>query len=65
MSAEPIVITLSTEAGNTTTLPVVLKKIMEMPPPNILDGDDGRCNKVEGRKKLRCRLKTSFSNYSM
>ncbi|XP_028990860.1 TEF transcription factor, PAR bZIP family member a isoform X2 [Betta splendens] len=42
MSAEPLVITLAAGAGSTSgvTLPVVLKKIMEMPPPNILDCDD-------------------------
>lgn len=51
MSAEPVIITLTTENGNTTTLPVVLKKIMEMPPPNILDGDDGRCSKLMERKE--------------
>lgn len=36
MSVEPMVIT----SGTPSSLPVVLKKIMEMPPPNILDGDD-------------------------
>ncbi|XP_072228840.1 TEF transcription factor, PAR bZIP family member a isoform X1 [Leuresthes tenuis] len=40
MSVEPIVITLETAAGAPSSFPVVLKKIMEMPPPNILDGDD-------------------------
>lgn len=33
-------ITLETATGAHTSFPVVLKKIMEMPPPNILDGDD-------------------------
>ncbi|KAI3365532.1 hypothetical protein L3Q82_010618 [Scortum barcoo] len=41
MSGEPGVITLETATGATSSFPVVLKKIMEMPPPNILDGDDG------------------------
>ncbi|XP_077406190.1 TEF transcription factor, PAR bZIP family member a isoform X1 [Vanacampus margaritifer] len=40
MSVEPIVVTLETATGAPTSFPVVLKKIMEMPPPNILAGDD-------------------------
>ncbi|XP_019938464.1 TEF transcription factor, PAR bZIP family member a isoform X1 [Paralichthys olivaceus] len=40
MSGEPIVITLEAATGAPSSFPVVLKKIMEMPPPNILDGDD-------------------------
>ncbi|XP_023251318.1 thyrotroph embryonic factor-like isoform X1 [Seriola lalandi dorsalis] len=40
MSGEPILITLETATGATSSFPVVLKKIMEMPPPNILDGED-------------------------
>nr|XP_061807621.1 thyrotroph embryonic factor-like [Nerophis lumbriciformis] len=40
MSVEPIVVTLETTTGAPISLPVVLKKIMEMPPPNILAGDD-------------------------
>ncbi|XP_077482253.1 TEF transcription factor, PAR bZIP family member a isoform X2 [Stigmatopora argus] len=40
MSGEAIVVTLETGTGAPISLPVVLKKIMEMPPPNILDGDD-------------------------
>jgi len=40
MSGEPILITLEAATGAPSSLPVVLKKIMEMPPPNILDGDD-------------------------
>ncbi|XP_008299158.1 TEF transcription factor, PAR bZIP family member a isoform X2 [Stegastes partitus] len=40
MSGEPVLITLETASGAPSTFPVVLKKIMEMPPPNILDGDD-------------------------
>ncbi|XP_049418627.1 TEF transcription factor, PAR bZIP family member a isoform X1 [Epinephelus fuscoguttatus] len=40
MSVEPIIIRLETATGGSSTFPVVLKKIMEMPPPNILDGDD-------------------------
>lgn len=38
MSADPVVFTL--ETGTPSSFPVVLKKIMEMPPPNIFDGDD-------------------------
>lgn len=41
MSREPVVITLQTAAGAPSSFPRVLKKVMEMPPPNILDGDDG------------------------
>jgi len=40
MSGEPVHITLETAAGAPSSFPVVLKKVMEMPPPNILDGDD-------------------------
>uniref|UniRef100_A0A3P8TTZ3 TEF transcription factor, PAR bZIP family member a n=1 Tax=Amphiprion percula TaxID=161767 RepID=A0A3P8TTZ3_AMPPE len=40
MSGEPILITVETASGAPSSFPVVLKKIMEMPPPNILDGDD-------------------------
>lgn len=41
MSGESILITLSTTPGGPSSFPVVLKKVMELPPPNILDGDDG------------------------
>ncbi|XP_011603211.2 TEF transcription factor, PAR bZIP family member a isoform X1 [Takifugu rubripes] len=40
MSEESILITLSTTPGGPSSFPVVLKKVMELPPPNILDGDD-------------------------
>lgn len=40
MSGDPLTITLETATGAPSSFPVVLKKIMEMPPPNILDGDD-------------------------
>ncbi|XP_031699154.1 TEF transcription factor, PAR bZIP family member a isoform X1 [Anarrhichthys ocellatus] len=40
MSGEPIIITLKTATGAPSSFPVVLKKVMEMPPPDILDGDD-------------------------
>uniref|UniRef100_A0A3B5BHP4 Thyrotroph embryonic factor-like n=1 Tax=Stegastes partitus TaxID=144197 RepID=A0A3B5BHP4_9TELE len=40
MSGEPVLITLETASGAPSTFPVVLKKIMEMPPPNILDDTD-------------------------
>lgn len=58
MSTEPVLITLASESGAGSSLPVVLKKIMEMPPPNILDGDDGEyryktSSTGEGRKRTR------------
>ncbi|MEQ2264399.1 hypothetical protein XENORESO_004970 [Xenotaenia resolanae] len=40
MSLEPIHIKLEAVGEPPSSFPVVLKKIMEMPPPNILDGDD-------------------------
>lgn len=40
MSVEPIHVKLETVGEPPSSFPVVLKKIMEMPPPNILDGDD-------------------------
>uniref|UniRef100_A0A3B3ZHK0 BZIP domain-containing protein n=1 Tax=Periophthalmus magnuspinnatus TaxID=409849 RepID=A0A3B3ZHK0_9GOBI len=40
MSADSIMFSLDTAAGTPSSFPVVLKKIMEMPPPNIFDGDD-------------------------
>ncbi|XP_010893823.2 TEF transcription factor, PAR bZIP family member a isoform X1 [Esox lucius] len=40
MSAEPITTTLETTMGARGAFPVVLKKIMEMPPPVLLEGDD-------------------------
>ncbi|KAM4716096.1 TEF transcription factor, PAR bZIP family member a isoform 1-T1 [Anableps anableps] len=40
MSVEPIHVKLETAGELPSSFPVVLKKIMEMPPPNILDGDD-------------------------
>ncbi|XP_005814450.1 thyrotroph embryonic factor isoform X1 [Xiphophorus maculatus] len=40
MSVEPIHVKLETAGEPPSSFPVVLKKIMEMPPPNILDGDD-------------------------
>lgn len=43
MSEESILITLATPGGP-TSFPVVLKKVMELPPPNLLDGDDGTSN---------------------
>ena len=42
MSEEPITTTLETFMGSPGAFPVVLKKIMEMPPPNLLEGDDGK-----------------------
>lgn len=40
MSSEPIVIKTDMATGTTSSFPVVLKKIMEMPPPSILECDD-------------------------
>uniref|UniRef100_A0A1A8H7G7 Thyrotroph embryonic factor a n=1 Tax=Nothobranchius korthausae TaxID=1143690 RepID=A0A1A8H7G7_9TELE len=40
MSGEPIHIQLNATGVLPSSFPVVLKKIMEMPPPNILDGDE-------------------------
>lgn len=40
MSADPVVFTLEMGTGTPSSFPVVLKKIMEMPPPNIFDGDE-------------------------
>ncbi|KAF6733716.1 Transcription factor VBP [Oryzias melastigma] len=40
MSEKSVFIRLEPGAEATGVFPVVLKKIMEMPPPNILDGDD-------------------------
>uniref|UniRef100_A0A1A8NKT2 Thyrotroph embryonic factor a n=2 Tax=Nothobranchius TaxID=28779 RepID=A0A1A8NKT2_9TELE len=40
MSGEPIHIQLNATGVVPSSFPVVLKKIMEMPPPNILDGDE-------------------------
>ncbi|XP_053269287.1 TEF transcription factor, PAR bZIP family member a isoform X1 [Pleuronectes platessa] len=40
MSGKPMVITVKMAAGAPSSFPVVLKKVMESPPPNILDGDD-------------------------
>lgn len=53
MSGEQILITLETGDGAPSSFPVVLKKIMEMPPPNILDGDDGKSTKLMERKRRR------------
>lgn len=41
MSEQPVLLTVATTPGAAASFPVVLKKVMEMPPPNILDGDDG------------------------
>ncbi|CAB1338241.1 unnamed protein product [Coregonus sp. 'balchen'] len=40
MSVEPIATTMENFKGSPGAFPVVLKKIMEMPPPNLLEGDD-------------------------
>lgn len=42
MSGKPILIKLEMATGTPSSFPVVLKKVMEMPPPNILEGDDGK-----------------------
>lgn len=52
MSGEPIIITLKTDTGAPSSFPVVLKKIMEMPPPNILE-DDGKCSQWPERRSVK------------
>lgn len=62
MSVEPIIIRLETATGGSSTFPVVLKKIMEMPPPNILDGDDGEYGSVKWtERKERCSIRSNCS----
>ncbi|XP_076154432.1 TEF transcription factor, PAR bZIP family member a isoform X1 [Alosa pseudoharengus] len=39
MSVEPITITLETDSTS-SSFPLALKKILEIPPPNLLEGDD-------------------------
>ena len=52
MSKEPLTITLETTMGLHGSLPVVIKKIMETPPPNLLEGDDGKSSRfVCGARK--------------
>uniref|UniRef100_A0A3P9Q8X3 TEF transcription factor, PAR bZIP family member a n=1 Tax=Poecilia reticulata TaxID=8081 RepID=A0A3P9Q8X3_POERE len=48
MSVEPIHIKLEAAGEPPSSFPVVLKKIMEMPPPNILDEDDGSADLTGG-----------------
>ncbi|XP_051969105.1 TEF transcription factor, PAR bZIP family member a isoform X1 [Xyrauchen texanus] len=40
MAEEHVSVTVDTGNGTQMYFPVVLKKIMEMPPPNVLEGDD-------------------------
>ncbi|XP_055033050.2 TEF transcription factor, PAR bZIP family member a isoform X1 [Misgurnus anguillicaudatus] len=40
MATEPVSVTMDTVSGIPTVIPVVLKKIMEIPPPNLLEGED-------------------------
>ncbi|XP_056325513.1 TEF transcription factor, PAR bZIP family member a isoform X1 [Danio aesculapii] len=40
MDVKPISITMDAGAETSAAFPVVLKKIMETPPPNLLEGDD-------------------------
>lgn len=48
MSAEAVrVVQLNPSGLLPTSFPVVLKKILEMPPPNILEGDDGETVKTD------------------
>lgn len=54
MSVEPIHIKLETVGEPPSSFPVVLKKIMEMPPPNILDGDDGKRKPLAVQKERFC-----------
>lgn len=50
MSGEPVVFKLESTSAAPSSFPVVLKKIMEMPPPNILD-DDGKIRIVVKKKR--------------
>lgn len=43
MDVEPISVTVDSGTDTPIAFPVVLKKIMEIPPPNLLEGDDGKC----------------------
>lgn len=40
MATEPVSIAMDNVSSTTTVIPVVLKKIMEIPPPNLLEGED-------------------------
>lgn len=42
MSGETITTKTETFKGSPGAFPVVLQNIMEMPPPNLLEGDDGK-----------------------
>lgn len=55
MSVEPIHIKLETAGEPPSSFPVVLKKIMEMPPPNILDGDDGKRTTLAEQREWTCK----------
>lgn len=45
MDVERISVTMDSATDTPSAFPVtlVLKKIMEIPPPNLLEGDDGKC----------------------
>lgn len=45
MSVEPITITLETDSTS-STFPLALKKVLEIPPPNLLEGDDGKLGSI-------------------
>jgi len=59
MDAEPISVTMDSGTDTPIAFPVVLKKIMEIPPPNLLEGDDGGkclCLQLSGARSLHCRI---------
>lgn len=43
MDVKRISVTMNSGTDTPSAFPVVLKKIMEIPPPNLLEGDDGKC----------------------
>lgn len=47
MATEPVSVAMDTVSGTPTVIPVVLKKIMEIPPPNLLEGEDGECRRAQ------------------
>lgn len=66
MSGQPIIVKLELDTQAPSSFPVVLKKIMEMPPPNILDGDDGESRKSDAyRKAKQWRLKEAQAGKKM
>lgn len=42
MATEPVSVAMDAGTGTPADFPVLFKKIMEIPPPNLLEGDDGK-----------------------